>query len=234
MAKSNTTEVFDEASIQLYLEKTQENKKGATSNRFLNQQINELYFKIEKGILDRKGNHDLLSDTIDRIRSNRYLTVDNEYDKVSFLGRPKKIEMCRFILDGKKCLHPKCPYAHHAYELDLVPHGRMIKGLKRSRSLRTAHADPKEFTNPPDKYKKEWIQVGSANPHEAAHTTFVISRLNRLTELHHAKENITIKEKKVKSYDPVKVAKKAEKKEAKRIKKEQKALKKSQKQLSFK
>ena len=161
--------------------------------------------------MDRKDNNKLLGETIQRIQSNRYLTVHDEYDKVSFLGRPKKREMCRFILDGKKCLHPKCPYAHHAYELDLVPHGRMIKNLKRTKSL--ANVDE-------DKYKKEWIHGGSANPHEAAHTTFVLSRLNRMTELHHAKENITIKEKKIKTSDPVKEAKKAAKKEAKRVKKE--------------
>ena len=108
----------------------------------MNQQIEELFSKIEMDVWRRKHSGDRLRESIAKVNMRGSKTETSQ-----FLLRPRKEIMCPYILDGQKCTNTICPYAHYVTQIDLV---------KERQYTRNCENAIKTVTRQEDKIKEQW------------------------------------------------------------------------------
>lgn len=130
-ANDESNENFQEPDKKIMLFKTQTNRLNqGSSNDFLNYQIESFFNEVEKKLKDENSYITNLREKANTL-DEAIEAPDAEMKKSgSFLFKPKKVKICKFVKDGKKCPKgPACEFAHFSTQLDLVPTTKVIQNL---------------------------------------------------------------------------------------------------------
>lgn len=128
--EENDESPVNDKKMRLFQTQTQRLKQGS-SNDFLNYQMETFFMEVEQKLVVEN-----LYATNLRVKAGNLEEMiegqDEEAAKktTSFLFKPKKVKICEYIRQGKKCKKgAACEFAHFSNQLDLVPTNKVIQNL---------------------------------------------------------------------------------------------------------
>ena len=123
------TQVAPDKKTLLYQTQTKRLNQGS-SNDFLNYQIESFYLEVEKKLIDENSYVNKLREKANNLDEIAEAPDENKGKSTSFLFKPKKVKICKYVKEGKKCPKgPTCEFAHFSTQLDLVPTTKVIQNL---------------------------------------------------------------------------------------------------------